>query len=50
MDKGEKVERILIEKTTDFDEDERKACVKLWMAVARRRRMGEVNGGKSNSE
>lgn len=42
MDEKEKirrVERVLIEKIADFEEDEREACVKLWRAVARRRRV-----------
>ena len=39
-EKIRRVERILIEKTADLEEDERRACVKLWRAVARRRRVG----------
>jgi len=35
-----KVEGILIEKTAGFEEDERKACVKLWKTVARRKIRG----------
>ena len=34
-----RVERILIEKTADLGEDKREACLKLWKAVARKRKI-----------
>jgi len=37
--KIERVKRILIEKTTDLPEDESEACLRIWKAVARRRKV-----------
>ncbi|MFB0543205.1 MAG: DUF6398 domain-containing protein [Candidatus Bathyarchaeia archaeon] len=39
IQKIERVSRILIEKTADLEEDEREACLRIWKAVARRRKI-----------
>lgn len=39
-EKIRRVEQILNDKMVDFEEDERRACVKLWRGVAKRRRVG----------